>query len=107
MISCNASAIAAASDSVVFTEVTKGSEGLVTVSSSIRYRLAAAGRKLPEKSPGHVVDRADVNAPIAKTFETSDMPSGRDDGGKEGLAARNPRQRQSRDNQLGRRAGGR
>jgi len=43
MISCNVSAIAAASDSLVFTEVTNGNDGLGTVSSSIRYRLAMTG----------------------------------------------------------------
>src|ERR1700681_4631716 len=43
MISYSASARATASDSVVFTEVTKGSDGLDTVSSSIRYRSAVLG----------------------------------------------------------------
>src|SRR6202142_609929 len=50
MISCSASAIATASDSVVFTDVTKGNDGLGGVSSSIRYRLAATARNFL-KSP--------------------------------------------------------
>src|SRR5882757_7129065 len=44
MISYSASTRATASDSVVFADVTKGSDGLDTVSSSIRYRAAARGR---------------------------------------------------------------
>jgi hypothetical protein len=80
MISYSVSATATASASVVFTEVTKGGDGA----------------ELLEKSPRHVVDRADIDAPLIEALETHDMRTRHDDGGKEGPAAGNPRERQAR-----------
>src|SRR3982074_1465098 len=62
MISCNASAIATASDCVVFTEVTNGNEGLDTVSASIRYRSAAAGRNFL-KNPQVTLSIEEISMP--------------------------------------------
>src|ERR1700722_19739058 len=83
------------SDSIGFARIHRGNKrqrraGYGFVEYSVSF--GGTGPEFPEKPPGHVVDRANIDVLSIKPIETCDMRARHHDGGKEGHAAGDPRQ---------------